>query len=151
MLKEFKEFAMRGNVVDMAVGILIGAAFGTIIASPVSEVLMPPIGLLLGNVDFSNLFLVLKEGKIVGPYATVAAAKGAGAVTLNYGLFLNTVVNFLIVAFAIFFLIRGMNSMKKKEEAPPAAPTTKECPHCLSTIPIKATRCGHCTSELKAA
>jgi len=151
MLKEFKEFAMRGNVVDMAVGIIIGAAFGTIIASPVSEVLMTPIGLLLGNVDFSNLFLVLKEGKIVGPYATVAAAKGAGAVTLNYRLFVNTVVNFLIVAFAIFFLIRGMNSMKKKEEAPPAAPTTKECPHCLSTIPIKATRCGHCTSELKAA
>ena len=149
MLKEFKEFAMRGNVVDMAVGIIIGAAFGTIIASLVSEVLMPPIGLLLGNVDFSNLFIVLKEGKTIGPYATVAAAKGAGAVTLNYGLFLNTVVNFLIVAFAIFFVIRGMNSMKKKEEAP--APTTKECPHCLSTIPIKATRCGHCTSELRAA
>ena len=118
MLKEFKEFAMRGNVVDMAVGIIIGAAFGTIIASLVSEVLMPPIGLLLGNVDFSNLFLVLKEGKTAGPYATVAAAKGAGAVTLNYGLFVNTVVNFLIVAFAIFFLIRGMNSLKKKEEAP---------------------------------
>ena len=151
MLKEFKDFAMRGNVVDMAVGIIIGAAFGTIIAALVSEVLMPPIGLLLGNVDFSNLFLVLKEGKITGPYATVAAAKAAGAVTLNYGLFVNTVVNFLIVAFAIFFLIRGMNSLKKKEEAPPAAPTTKECPHCLSTIPIKATRCGHCTSELKAA
>jgi large conductance mechanosensitive channel len=150
MLKEFKEFAMRGNVVDMAVGIIIGAAFGTIIASLVSEVLMPPIGLLLGNVDFSNLFVVLKEGKTIGPYATVAAAKAAGAVTLNYGLFINTVVNFLIVAFAIFFLIRGMNSLKKKEEAP-AVPATKECPHCLSTIPIKATRCGHCTSELKAA
>ena len=148
MLKEFKAFAMRGNVVDMAVGIIIGAAFGTIIASLVAEVLMPPIGLLLGNVDFSNLFIVLKEGKIAGPYATVAAAKGAGAVTLNYGLFLNTVVNFLIVAFAIFFLIRGMNALKKKEAA---QPTTKECPHCLSTIPIKATRCGHCTSELKAA
>jgi large conductance mechanosensitive channel len=151
MLKEFKEFAMRGNVIDMAVGIIIGAAFGTIIGTMVSDVLMPPIGLLLGNVDFSNLFLVLKEGKIAGPYATVAAAKGAGAVTLNYGLFVNTVVNFLIVAFAIFFLIRGMNSLKKKEEAPPVAPPTKECPHCLSTIPIKATRCGHCTSELKAA
>ena len=150
MLKEFKEFAMRGNVVDMAVGIIIGAAFGTIIAALVSEVLMPPIGLLLGNVDFSNLFIVLKEGKTAGPYATVAAAKAAGAVTLNYGLFVNTVVNFLIVAFAIFFLIRGMNALKK-EEAPPAAPATKECPHCLSTIPIKATRCGHCTSELKAA
>ena len=151
MLKEFKEFAMRGNVVDMAVGIIIGAAFGTIIAALVAEVLMPPIGLLLGNVDFSNLFVVLKEGKVAGPYATVAAAKGAGAVTLNYGLFVNTVVNFLIVAFAIFFLIRGMNSLKKKEEAPAAVPTTRECPHCLSTIPIKATRCGHCTSELRAA
>ena len=151
MLKEFKDFAMRGNVVDMAVGIIIGAAFGTIIAALVSEVLMPPIGLLLGNVDFSNLFLVLKEGKITGPYATVAAAKASGAVTLNYGLFVNTVVNFLIVAFAIFFLIRGINSLKKKEEASAAAPTTKDCPHCLSAIPIKATRCGYCTSELKAA
>jgi large conductance mechanosensitive channel len=109
---------------------------------------MPPIGLLLGNVDFSNLFLVLKEGKTAGPYATVAAAKAAGAVTLNYGLFVNTIVNFLIVAFAIFFLIRGMNALKKKEAV---QPTTKECPHCLSTIPIKATRCGHCTSELRAA
>ena len=147
MLKEFKEFAMRGNVMDMAVGIIIGAAFGTIIGTLVSEVLMPPVGLLLGNVDFSNLFMVLKEGKIPGPYATVAAAKGAGAVTLNYGLFVNTIVNFIIVAFAIFFVVRGMNSMKKKEEA---APTTKECPHCLSTIPIKATRCGHCTSDLRA-
>jgi len=151
MLKEFKEFAMRGNVVDMAVGIIIGAAFGTIIGTLVSDVLMPPIGLILGNVDFANLFIVLKEGKTVGPYATVAAAKGAGAVTLNYGLFLNTIVNFLIVAFAIFFLIRGMNSLKKKGEAPAAAPTTKECPHCLSTIPLKAMRCGHCTSELRAA
>ena len=148
MLKEFKEFAMRGNVIDMAVGIIIGAAFGTIIGTMVSDVLMPPIGLLLGNVDFSNLFLVLKEGKIAGPYATVAAAKAAGAVTLNYGMFVNTVVNFLIVAFAIFFLIRGMNALKKKEAA---QPTTKECPHCLSTIPIKATRCGHCTSELRTA
>jgi len=150
MLKEFKTFAMRGNVIDMAVGIIIGAAFGTIIGTLVAEVLMPPIGLLLGNVDFSNLFIVLKEGKIAGPYATVAAAKAAGAVTLNYGLFVNTVVNFLIVAFAVFFLVRGMNALKKKEEAPPAMPTTKECPHCLSIIPIGATRCGHCTSELRA-
>jgi large conductance mechanosensitive channel len=148
MLKDFKEFAMRGNVVDMAVGIIIGAAFGTIIGALVSEVLMPPIGLLLGGVDFSNLFIVLKEGKAAGPYATVAAAKGAGAVTLNYGLFVNAVVNFLIVAFAIFFVVRAMNTLKKKEEAPPA---TKECPHCLSTIPIKATRCGHCTTELGKA
>jgi len=151
MLKEVKELAMRGNVIDMAVGIIIGAAFGSIVGTLVSDVLMPPIGLLLGNVDFSNLFMVLKEGKIAAPYATVAAAKAAGAVTLNYGLFLNTVVNFLIVACAIFFLIRGVNALKKKEEAPPAVPTTKECPHCLSTIPIKATRCGHCTSELRAA
>ena len=148
MLKDFKEFAMRGNVVDMAVGIIIGAAFGTIIGTLVSDVLMPPIGLLLGDVDFSNLFIVLKDGKTAGPYATVAAAKGAGAVTLNYGLFVNAVVNFLIVAFAIFFVVRGMNTLKKKEEAPPA---TKECPHCLSTIPIKATRCGHCTTELGKA
>src|SRR5512146_649249 len=151
MLKEFKEFAMRGNVMDMAVGIIIGAAFGSIVGTLVSDVIMPPIGLLLGNVDFSNLFAVLKEGTAPGPYATVAAAKAAGAVTLNYGLFLNTVVNFLIVAFAVFFLVRGMNSLKKKEAAPPAVPTTKECPHCLSTIPIKATRCGHCTSELRSA
>ncbi len=150
MLKEFKEFAMRGNVIDMAVGIIIGAAFGSIIGTLVSDVLMPPIGLLLGNVDFANLFVVLKEGTVAGPYATVAAAKGAGAVTLNYGLFLNTVVNFLIVAFAIFFLIRSVNALKKGEEAPPAVPTTKECPQCLSTIPVKATRCGHCTSELRA-
>ena len=151
MIKEFKEFAMRGNVMDMAVGIIIGAAFGSIVGTLVSDVIMPPIGLLLGNVDFSNLFVVLKEGTAPGPYATVAAAKAAGAVTLNYGLFLNTVVNFVIVAFAIFFLVRGMNALKKKEAAPPAVPTTKECPHCLSTVPIKATRCGHCTSELRTA
>ncbi len=151
MLKEFKEFAMRGNVMDMAVGIIIGAAFGAIVGTLVSDVIMPPIGLLLGNVDFSNLFVVLKEGTAPGPYATVAAAKAAGAVTLNYGLFLNTVVNFVIVALAIFFLVRGMNALRKKEAAPPAVPTTKECPHCLSTIPVKATRCGHCTSELRTA
>ena len=151
MFKEFKEFAMRGNVMDMAVGIIIGAAFGSIVGTLVSDVIMPPIGLLLGNVDFSNLFVVLKEGTAPGPYATVAAAKAAGAVTLNYGLYLNTVVNFVIVAFAIFFLVRGMNALKKKEAAPPAVPTTKECPHCLSTVPIKATRCGHCTSELRTA
>jgi large conductance mechanosensitive channel len=151
MLKEFKEFAMRGNVVDMAVGIVIGTAFGTIIASLVADVLMPPIGVLLGNVDFSNLFVVIKAGKIAGPYATVAAAKGAGAVTLNYGRFVNTVISFLIIALAVFFMVRAMNTLKKKEEAPPAAPTTKECPHCLLTIPVKATRCAHCTSELKAA
>lgn len=151
MLEEFKKFAVKGNMVDMAVGIIIGAAFGGIIASLVADVLMPPIGLLLGNVDFSNLFQVLKEGTTVGPYASVAAAKAAGAVTLNYGLFINTIVNFLIIAIAIFFVVRAINNLKKKEEAPPAVPTTKECPLCLSTVPIKATRCGHCTSDLKAA
>jgi len=151
MLKEFKEFAMRGNVVDMAVGIIIGAAFGTIVNSLVTDILMPPIGLLLGNIDFSNLFIVLKEGvKGAGPYESLAAAKAAGAVSVNYGFFINTVISFLIVAFAVFLLIRGINQMKRQEAAPPPVPTTKECPYCLSTIPIKAMRCGHCTSELKA-
>jgi large conductance mechanosensitive channel len=151
MLKEFKEFAMRGNVVDMAVGIIIGAAFGTIVNSLVADVIMPPIGLLLGNIDFSNLFLVLKEGaKAPGPYASLAAAKAAGAVSINYGFFINTVISFVIVAFSVFLLIRGVNRMKKQEVAPSPVPTTKECPYCFSTIPIKATRCGHCTSELKA-
>lgn len=151
MLKEFKEFAMRGNVVDMAVGIIIGAAFGTIVKSLVADVLMPPIGLLLGNVDFSELFIVLKAGTAAGPYAALAEAKAAGAVTINYGVFANTVISFLIVAFAVFMVIRGLNRLKRQEEAPPAEPTTKECPYCLSTIAIKATRCAHCTGELKAA
>ena len=150
MLKEFKEFAMRGNVLDMAVGIIIGAAFGTIINSLVADVIMPPIGMLLGNIDFSNLFAVLKEGKVAAPYASLAAAKEAGAVTINYGLFINTIITFLIVAFAVFLLIRNVNKLAKLQDAPPPVPTTKECPYCLSTIPIKATRCGHCTSELKA-
>jgi large conductance mechanosensitive channel len=149
MLKEFKEFAMRGNVLDMAVGIIIGAAFGTIIVSLVSDVIMPPIGLLLGNVDFSNIFLVLKEGKVAGPYVSVAAAKAAGAVTINFGVFINTIINFLIVAFAIFLLIRTVNRFNKQKAAPPAVPTTKECPFCFTTIPIKATRCPNCTAELK--
>lgn len=151
MFKEFKEFAMRGNVVDMAVGIIIGAAFGTIVKSLVSDILMPPIGLLLGNVDFSNLFLIIKEGATAGPFPTVAAAQDAGAVTINYGVFLDSIVSFIIVAFAIFMVIRGMNKLKRKEEAPAPAPTTKECPHCFSSISIKATRCSQCTSELKAA
>ncbi len=152
MLKEFKEFAMRGNVVDMAVGIIIGAAFGTIVASLVADVLMPPIGLLLGNIDFSNLFIVLKEGtKAAGPYASLAEAKAAGAVTINYGLFINTIISFLIVAFSVFLLVRGVNRLRQQEKAPSAEPTTKECPHCISKIPMKATRCPHCTSELKAA
>ncbi|MFZ5979513.1 MAG: large conductance mechanosensitive channel protein MscL [Candidatus Zixiibacteriota bacterium] len=150
MLKEFKEFAMRGNVVDMAVGIIVGAAFGTIVKSLVDDVIMPPIGLLLGNVDFSNLFIVLKHGaESAVSYATVADAKAAGSVTLNYGMFINTVISFLIVSFAVFMLVRSINKLKKKEAAPPAAPTTQECPFCFSTISIKATRCPNCTSELK--
>ena len=149
MLKDFKEFAMRGNVLDMAVGIIIGAAFGGIVNSLVSDMIMPPIGLLLGNIDFSNLFLVLKAGKIAGPYASLAAAKAAGAVSINYGMFVNTIVSFVIVAFAVFLLIRGINKLRRQEEAPPLVPTTKECTYCYSSIPIKATRCPHCTSELK--
>jgi large conductance mechanosensitive channel len=148
MLKEFREFAMRGNVVDMAVGIIIGAAFGTIVKSLVDDVIMPPIGLLLGNVDFSNLFITLKQGAAAGPYATLEIAKKAGAVTLSYGAFFNTVISFIIVAFSVFLLVKGMNKLKRQQEAPAAAPTTKACPHCLSTIPIKASKCAHCTSQL---
>ena len=147
--KDFKAFAMRGNVVDMAVGIIIGGAFGTIVKSLVDDVIMPPIGLLLGNVDFSNLFLTIKEGAQAGPYATVAAAKAAGAVTVNYGLFVNSVVSFLIVAFAVFLMIRGMMKLQRPEPAAAAAPTTKDCPFCHTAIPIKAVRCPNCTSELK--
>lgn len=150
MIKEFKEFAMRGNVVDMAVGIIIGAAFGTIVKSLVSDVIMPPIGLALGGVDFANLFAVLREGAVAGPYASLADAQAAGAVTINYGAFINTIISFLIVAFAVFVLIRGINRLKRAEEAPAAEPTTKQCPHCLSVIPIEATRCAHCTSDLVA-
>ncbi len=149
MLKDFKEFAMRGNVVDMAVGIIIGAAFGTIVKSLVADVIMPPIGLLLGDVDFSALFIVLKEGSMAGPYESVKAAQEAGAVTMNYGIFFMNIISFIIVAFSVFLLVRYMNKLKKEEEAPPPEPTTKDCPYCLSVIPIKAVRCGHCTSELK--
>jgi large conductance mechanosensitive channel len=148
MIKEFKEFAMRGNVVDMAVGIIIGAAFGTIVKSVVADIIMPPIGLLLGNVDFSNLFLLLKSGTTAGPYLSLAAAQEAGAVTLNYGAFVNTVISFLIVAFSVFMLIKGINNLKRKEEAPAPEPTTKDCPKCFTSISIKATRCPNCTSEL---
>ena len=144
MLQESKKFAMRGNVVDMAVGIIIGAAFGKIVSSLVKDVIMPPIGKLMGNVDFSSLFVNL--GDI--PYQTLAAAQEAGAPTINYGTFINTVLDFLIVAFAIFMVIKGMNSMKKAEEAAPAEPTTKECPECLSEIPIAAKRCKFCASEV---
>jgi large conductance mechanosensitive channel len=152
MVKEFKEFAVKGNVIDMAVGIIVGAAFGTIVKSLVSDVLMPPIGLLLGNVDFSNLFIVLKQGAtIAAPYATLADASAAGAVTLNYGMFLNTIISFLIVSFAIFMVIKNLNRLKRKEEVKPAEPTTKDCPFCFSSVPIKAVKCPHCTSDLKAA
>ncbi len=147
MFKEFKEFAMRGSVMDMAVGIIIGAAFGAIISSLVADVLMPPIGLLLGKVDFSNLYVLLSAGQAPGPYASLAAAQQAGAVTLNYGAFINKIISFLIIAFSIFLLVRGMNRMKKKAEAP--APTTKDCPFCATAVPLAAVRCPHCTSELK--
>lgn len=145
MLKEFREFVMRGNVIDMAVGIIIGTAFGKIITSLVNDILMPPIGLLLGQVDFSNLFIDL-SGQT---YPSLAEAKAAGAATINYGLFINTLLDFTIVAFAIFLLIRQINRMKRPAEAP-QAPSVKNCPHCLSSIHINATRCPHCTSELKA-
>ena len=148
MLKEFKEFALKGNVVDLAVGIIIGGAFGVIVKSLVDDVLMPPVGMLLGGVDFANLFLVLKSGATAaGPYASLAEAKAAGAVTINYGVFLNAIVSFLIVAFAVFLLIRGINRMRRRGEAAPP-PSTKECPYCVSAIPIKATRCPQCTSQL---
>ena len=149
MLKEFKEFAMRGNVVDMAVGIIIGAAFGTIVKSLVSDVIMPPIGLSLGNVDFANLFVILKQGSTAGPYASLADAQAAGAVSLNYGAFINTIISFIIIAFAVFLVIRSINKLKRQREEPAAEPTTKTCPYCQSAIPIKATRCPFCTSELK--
>jgi large conductance mechanosensitive channel len=143
MLKEFKEFAMRGNVLDMAIGIIIGAAFGKIITSLVGDVLMPPIGLLLGKLDFSNLFINLSGQS----FASLTDAKAAGVATINYGVFFNTIIDFVIVAFVIFLLIRQVNKFKRQPEV---VPTTKECPYCLSVIPIKATRCPHCTSELKA-
>jgi len=150
MFNEFKEFAMRGNVVDMAVGIIIGAAFGAIVSSMVADVVMPPIGLLIGNVDFSNLFIVLKHGVTEGPYASLAEAQKAGAVTLNFGKFANTIIGFVVVAISTFILIRAMNKLKRKEEARAAAPTTKECHYCFSVIPIKASRCPHCTSDLSS-
>lgn len=151
MFKEFKEFAMRGNVIDMAVGIVIGAAFGTIVKSFVSDVLMPPIGMLTGGVDFSNLFAVIKEGAPGGPYAALADAQAAGAVTVNYGQFINTVISFLIVAVAVFMVIKAINTLKREEEAPAAEPTTKDCEYCCSVVPIKATRCPNCTSQLTAS
>ncbi|MFL6263632.1 MAG: large conductance mechanosensitive channel protein MscL [Thermoanaerobaculia bacterium] len=147
MLKEFKEFAVRGNVLDLAIGVILGAAFGKIVTSLVDDIIMPPIGLLLGKVDFTNLFVDL-SGK---HYPSVAAAKAAGAPTVNYGIFLNTVLSFLIVTFVVFLIVRKVNKLRRGEEKPAAEPVVKECPYCLSSIPIKATRCPHCTSELRAA
>ena len=150
MLKEFKEFAVKGNAVDMAVGIIIGAAFGAVVSSLVADLIMPVAGLLLGNVDFSNLYLLLKEGTKPGPYLSLSDAKAVGAVTMNYGLFINKIVSFLIVGFSVFLLVKSINRLKKSETPPPdVAPRTKECPYCLSVIPFMAVRCGHCTSEVK--
>lgn len=147
MFKEFKEFAMRGNVLDLAVGIIIGGAFGTIVKSLVDDVIMPPIGLALGNVDFADLFLLLKAGpKEAAPYATLAEAQQAGAVTINYGLFINSVITFLLIAFAVFLVVRAANRLRPR---PAAAPTTKDCPYCRMAIPVGATRCPECTSELR--
>lgn len=147
MLQEFKKFALQGNVVDMAVGIIIGASFGKIITSIVNDVLMPPIGLLVGRVDFSGLFVNLSGT----PYATLAEAKAAGAPTINYGLFLNTVLDFVIVALVIFLLVKQINRLKSQKPAPAAAPTTRDCPRCVSSIPLRATRCPFCTSDLQPA
>jgi large conductance mechanosensitive channel len=147
MFKEFKEFAVKGNALDMAVGIVIGAAFGKIVSSFVSDIIMPPIGMLMGNVNFADLYLNLSEGT----YASLEEAKAAGAATINYGVFINTVLDFIIVAFAIFLVIKQMNRLKREEKPAPKEPTTKDCPRCLTSIPIKATRCPSCTSELVAA
>ncbi|HEV8701387.1 MAG TPA: large conductance mechanosensitive channel protein MscL [Candidatus Polarisedimenticolia bacterium] len=147
MLQEFKKFALQGNVLDMAVGIIVGASFGKIITSIVNDVLMPPIGLLVGRVDFSSLFVNLSGN----PYASLAEAKAAGAPTINYGLFLNNIFDFIIVAFVIFLLVKQVNRLKSQKPAPAAAATTRDCPRCLSSIPFKATRCAFCTSDLQAA
>jgi large conductance mechanosensitive channel len=150
MLKEFKTFAMRGNVLDMAVGIIIGAAFGTIVSSLVNDIIMPPIGTVLGNIDFKNLFLVIKEGTTsAGTYLTIDDAQKAGAVTLNYGRFINTIITFLIVAFSVFLLVKGMNATKKTDVEAAAVFAVKTCPHCATAIPIKANKCPHCTSDLQ--
>jgi large conductance mechanosensitive channel len=147
MLKEFKEFAMKGNVLDMAIGIIIGAAFGKIVSSFVSDILLPPIGLLMGKVDFSSLFLDLSGQN----YPSLAAAKAAGAPTINYGVFLQTTFDFIIIAFVIFLVVRQVNQMKRQDEAVPAKPTTKDCLYCMSPMPLRAVRCPHCTSDQKAA
>lgn len=148
MWKEFKEFAVKGNVVDMAVGIIIGAAFGAIAKSLVSDIIMPPLGLLISNVDFADIFWVLKSGNPAAPYASVAEAAKAGAVTMNVGVFINLVINFVLVAFAVFLLVKGVNQLKREQAAPPAPPAVKDCPKCLMSIPAAATKCGHCTADL---
>lgn len=153
VLNEFKKFAMRGNVMDMAVGIIIGAAFGKIVDSLVKDIIMPPLGYVMGQVDFANKYITLIDGSVAGPYASLDAAKQAGAVTINYGMFLNTVISFIIVAFAVFMLIKAMNTLqakldKNEENSTPAAPVTKECPFCCSVIPVKACKCPNCTSDL---
>ena len=145
MLKEFREFAMKGNVVDLAVGVVIGAAFGKIVDSLVKDILMPPIGKLLGGVDFTNLFIILGGG---GPFPSLKAAQDAGAATLNYGVFINALINFMIIAFALFMVVKAMNQMKREEAAAPPPPTSKICPQCQMEIPIKAVKCGHCTSTV---
>ena len=146
-INEFKNFAMRGNVIDLAVGVVIGAAFGKIVSSLVNNIIMPPLGLVLGGVDFSDFFVVLKEGaKAAAPYHTLAEAKAAGAVTINFGLFVNAIISFTIVAFALFMIVKAMNKLRAEEA--PAPVTTKKCPHCCSDIALEATRCPHCTSEL---
>ena len=151
MLKEFREFAVRGNVMDMAVGIILGAAFGTIIKSVVDDLLMPPLGLLTGGMDFADQFVLLKAGATPGPYASLEQAKEAGAVTVNYGAFLNNVVTFLLVALAVFLVVRAMNRLRRQQPAAAADPATKICPYCASDIPLAAVRCPHCTSELPRA
>jgi large conductance mechanosensitive channel len=152
MLKEFREFILRGNMIDLAVGVIIGGVFNRVVQSLVNDIIMPPIGLLLGRVDFTNLFLLLKGGEPAGPYPTLADAQTAGAVVISYGAFINTLIALVITGFAVFLLVRGINRLRRQQEAPaPAAPTTKLCPHCQTEIPIAATRCPNCTSQLEPA
>jgi large conductance mechanosensitive channel len=149
MLEEYKKFAIRGNVVDMAVGIIIGAAFNGVVQSLVKDILTPPLGLLMGDVDFTNFFVVIRDGTPESPYATLEAAQSAGAVTLNLGMFINSLISFLIVTFAVFLLVRYINRLREPDATPePAAPTVKKCPYCMSDVPLAATRCPHCTSEI---
>jgi len=149
ILKEFKEFAVKGNMIDMAVGIIIGVAFGAIVSSLVADIIMPPIGLALGNVDFGNLIWVIKHGPTAGDYASLAAAQADGAVTFNYGKFIMALINFLIVAFAVFLMVRMINKMRRPKEVKPGEPTIKECPYCKSAVSIKASRCAFCTSQIE--